>query len=483
VIQLGKRSTLCTLLAVAALSVSASALAQTPAPTPPADPAAPSDPNNPPPPPAEPAPPPAPAPAPAAMPAVPAAAEPPKVTFPTMAGPMLRLSELFAIRPGIFFQFWAAAAQDQFPQADGESGEWANNMYLRRARFYLLGTVGKSITWFMLWESANLGLAGGLDADGTVNKNFTQLNGAIATFPFNDAWLDFKVNNTLSLQAGLMLIPYTRNILQSTATYWAIDIAAVSASYINVTETNTLRDLGVQAKVTAAQGKLEARALVSQGVKLPDVAGGGRAAGKNSPRLTGYLQYNFFEPEAGYVFNGQYFGKKKVAGIALGGDYQSIDDDNPYFATSATLFASIPLKGADPKNGGDEFGGQLEYLHFHGGGNAPGSQATFLGKRNGLMAEVGYYNKKAKLSVFGKFEGVFFDGFLPVPTAAGIVLLPDGSVNDTRLYGVGLKYFVAEAACNLTLQYSLTQWPNQPDMMPARSTGSTIQAQLQLGYF
>jgi hypothetical protein len=464
VIQLGKRSTLCTLLAVAALSVSANAVAQTPpapAPTPPpGDPAAPpSDPNNPPPSPADPAAPSA-TPPPATPPAVPVQAEPPKVTFPTMAGPMLRLSDLFAIRPGFFFQFWGALAQDQLPQADGDDGAFAKNMYLRRSRFYLLGTLGPKITWFMLWESANLGQAT-LNADGSVNKNFLLFN-------FNDAWMDFRINKALSLQVGLMLIPFTRNILQSTATYWAIDIATVSATYINVTQTNILRDTGVQLKVNALDGKLEARAMMAQGVKIPDPDGGPRLPGKNDPRFTGYLQYNFFEPEAGYVFNGMYFGKKKVAGIAVGGDYQSIDN-NAYFATSATLYGTIPLKGADPKNGGDEIGGQIEYLHFHGGGAAPPSA---LGKRDAALVELGYYNKNAKISVFGKYEGTFIEGIQ--------------EALNTNVIAGGLKYFIAEAAANITLQYNYTMFPNQNDMLPPpliRNNASLIQVQLQLGYF
>jgi Phosphate-selective porin O and P len=464
VIQLGKRSTLCTLLAVAALSISANALAQNPpAPTPaPTDPAAPADPNAPAPAvdPNAPAPAPAPPP-PSPPPPAPAPAEPPKVTFPTMAGPMLRLSDLFAIRPGILLQFWGALAQDPIPETGtSDPGEYAKNLYLRRARFYLFGSFAKNVTWFMLWESGNLGLAT-QNADGSVNKNYTLFN-------FQDAWVDIRLHKALSVQAGLMLIPFTRNILQSTSSYWAIDIGAVSASYINATATNVLRDGGVQVKVNAANGKFEARGLVSQGVKIADIEGGGRAPGKNSPRLTGYLQYNFFEPEAGYVFNGQYFGRRKVAGIALGGDYQAISSENPYFATSATLFAAIPLKGADPKNGGDEVGGQVEYLHFHGGRVVPSSAASALGKRDGVLVELGYYNKASKFSVFGKYEGVFIEGDV-------------GKLGNTSLFGGGAKYFFAEQALNLTLQYSRTSFPNQMDTV--RTPANVIQAQLQLAYF
>jgi hypothetical protein len=374
-----------------------------------------------------------------------------------MAGNSLRLSELFQIRPGMLLQFWAQGSQDAIPHANGDSGDFTKNLYLRRARFYMYGGVGKNINFFMLWETGNLGLATP-NADGTVNKNFT-------TFAFNDAFLDFKFSPNVSVQAGLQLIPFTRNILQSTGTYWAIDIGAVSASYIAATQTSTLRDTGIQLKINAADNHFELRGLVSQGIKLADTEPAGRGPGKNDPRLTAFAIYNIFDPDVGYVFNGQYFGRKKIAGVAVGADYQSISGANPYFATSATAFAAIPVHGTDAKNGDDEFGGQVEYLHFHGGGAPP---ASGLGKRNDLLVEAGYYNKAAKLSVFGKFEGVFIDG-------------TPADVADTRVFGGGLKYFLAEAIANITLQYSITQFPNALPM--TRNTANLIQLQLQLAYF
>lgn len=462
-IQLGKRNSLCTLLAVAALSISGNALAQTPAPTPtpptptPTEPTA-SDPSSPAPTPATPPAPvlvPAPAPAPAPPP------EPPKTVFPTMAGSMLRLNDVFSIRPGLLLQFWAQAAQDAIPKADGSSGDFTKNVYMRRTRFFIVGGLGKNATYLLLWEDSNLGLASN-NADGSVNRNFT-------AFQFGDAFLDVKLNKFLSVQAGLMVIPFTRNILQSSATYWPIDIGSVTATFIGATQTDVLRDTGLQVKVNAADGKFEGRAMVAQGVRLPDAAGGGRGPGKNDPRLTGYVQYNLFEPESGYVFNGQYFGRKKVAGLGLGLDYQNTAGENPYFATSATAFAAIPLNGADAKNGGDEVGGQVEFLQFHNG-RIP---TAALGKQNDLMVELGYYNKDAKFSVFGKFEGRFFASDEIAP---GVKL----DVNNTRLFGGGLKYFLAEYIANVTLQYNYIQYPNQPSTV--RNSVNQLQLQLQLAY-
>jgi hypothetical protein len=394
---------------------------------------------------------------------------PPPTTFPSMAGPALRLGDLFSIRPGVFLQLWGNFTQDAFKQTNGDAGAFSKNIYLRRARFFIAGGIGKDLTYFLLWESANVGQPV-VNADGSINKQFL-------TFAFNDAFLDYKVNPNFSIQAGLMLLPFTRNILQSTSTYWSLDIGGVSASYIAATQTATLRDPGVQVKINALENHFELRGMVSEGVRLADTtlssagtplpAATGRNPGKNDPRLTAFAQYNFLDPDTGYVFNGQYFGRKKIAGIAAGIDYQPLSSDNPYFATSLTGFAAIPLKGADPKNGGDEIGGQVEYLHFHGGRLLP---AAGLLKQNDLLVELGYYNKNARLSLFGKFEGRFYDdAFKP---------------SNQRIYGVGLKYFLAEQIANITLQYSLTQFPDLiAPTVDLRNDVNALQLQLQLGYF
>jgi len=468
--QLGKRTRRSALLVVAALSVPGTLLAQTPPPDPSQQPAPSDQPTTT----ENPANPPAPGPPPvAAQPPVTTPA-PPATSFPTMAGPALKLSDLFTFRPGMLLQLWGSFVQDVNKQTNGDAGDFARNIYVRRARFFMGGNIGSSLSYFMLWESANNG-SPTADAMGNINKNNT-------SFAFNDAFVDFKLNPIVSIQAGLMLIPFTRNILQSTATYWTLDIAGVSASYIAATETNVLRDYGAQLKLNANDNHFEFRGMVSEGVRLADLtpssgtppAAVARNPGKNNPRLTGFAQYNFLDGDSGYVFNGQYFGRKKIAGIAAGVDWQPISSDNPYFATSLTGFAAIPIHGGDPKNGDDEIGGQVEYLHFHGGGVVPGSPASGLAKQNAVLVEAGYYNKAAHLEVFGKFEGRFLDA-------------PDGSAlkaGDSRVYGAGLKYFLAEALANLTLMYSLTQAPDLPAPVAAlRNDSNAIQLQLQVTYF
>lgn len=437
---------------------------------PPGPPAAPlpagDDPTPTPEPTAEPAPPAAPPPLPPAAAAAAAEPEPPKPTFPSMAGNYLRLSEVFSIRPGLLLQVWAQALQDGLPKSADDDGNFSKNIYFRRARLFFAGGITSKLSYFLLWESGNLGLAT-YNPDRTVNKNFT-------AYSFNDVFLDAKLPANLSVQAGLMLIPFNRNILQSTATYWTLDIASTSATFLAGTATGQLRDTGIQVKANALDNRFEARVMASQGIRAADVPN--RAPGKNPPRVTAYAQYQFFEAEPGYVFGAQYFGRKKVAGLSAGFDYQKLPDaDDPYWAASAAAFASIPLGGADPKNGGDEVGGLVQFLHFDNGTTIP---SAALAKQDNLLVEASYYNKKAKTAVFGKYESRWFadDPLSPANPALGTFEL-----NDSRLYGIGLKYFLAEAYANVTLAWNHTRFPNQPEL--ARNPINQLAMQLQLFYY
>jgi hypothetical protein len=386
----------------------------------------------------------------------------PAETFPSM-GPTneLRLGENFFIRPGLMLQSWTELLQDRVKQPNGDDGEYQMNTYLRRARIFFGGAVFKKVTYLLLFEAANLGRAA-TAADGTTSKTFN-------TLLFQDAFLSLNLHPAFSIQAGLMLVPFTRNILQSTATYLSADILATSATYIAATQTSTLRDTGLQIKGQLLSDKLEYRLGMFQGIRQSSGQEGAQG-GKNNYRFAGYLQYDFLDPEAGYVFNGTYFGRKRVVGLAAGFDFQKADGNevDAYLAYSATAFAAYPLNG-DPKSGGDEIAAVVQYLHFDPGTSvasppAPGG----IAEQNDIAVEGHYYNKAAKLSVFGKYEqrrhaDEIFEGA------------------DLTIFGGGLKYYLAEAAVNFTLAYNRLDTPNSDEA--TTNPANQIIGQIQLAYY
>lgn len=124
-------------------------------------------------------------------------------------------------------------------------------------------------------------------------------------FIVQDAFASWKLDDAFILEAGHFLVPLSRNILQSTLSFYTLDISPTSTVMAGPTQTNGLRDNGVQAKGTLVDGgRLEYRAAVFQGVR--------DSASRNPFRTAAYLQYNFFEKEKGYVFAGTNLGKKKT---------------------------------------------------------------------------------------------------------------------------------------------------------------------------
>jgi len=264
-----------------------------------------------------------------------------------------------------------------------------------------------------------------------------------------DAAFSLNLHPAFALQAGLMLVPFTRNILQGTTTYLTLDILTTSATYIAVTQTSALRDTGVAIKGQVLEDHLEYRLGAFQGIRQSSAQAGAQG-GKNPFRLAGYVQYNFLDPEVGYVFNGEYFGHKRVAGVSAGFDYQKLDGANvdAYLAFSASAFANIPLNG-DPKSGGDDIAGLVQYLHFDPGTSLAPPPAG-IAKQDNIAAELSYYNKGIGLSLFGKFE---------MRTNSEMAF--EGA--DLRIFGGGLKKFLAEAAINLTLAFNRIEFPNGDD--------------------
>jgi len=369
--------------------------------------------------------------------------EPPKppATFPAL-GPTneLRLGENFSIRPGFQLQHWTELLQDRTRRSNGEPGNYQWNTYVRRARFILGGTIFQKVSFFGLLEAANVGRTS-TAADGTATKTFD-------TLTFRDAFASLNLDTAFSIQAGLMVVPFSRQTLASTVHYLTLDTLTTAATFITQTQTSALRDTGVQLKGYPLEGHLEYRFGFFQGIRQSATQMAAQG-GKNPFRLTGYVQYNALDTEAGYTLPSQYFGHKNVLGAGVGFDYQKLRHEQSYWAVSASAFAALRLNG-DPKSGGDELAAFAHVLHFDPGTTlqpppAPGGVA----KQNDFAAELSYYNRDLSASVFGKFE-------------LRLHQQSEFEAGDLQIFGAGLKYFISEANANITLAYNRTVTPNAP---------------------
>lgn len=376
-------------------------------------------------------------------------------TYPAI-GPVreIKITDHFAIKMGLQIQFWAESLQSNTVESDGDDGGYQNNLFVRRGRVLLGAQPWDNINIFVLLEGSNIGKAVNSLAAGGSAKTF-------ASNLFVDAYADIKFSEEFQLMAGLFLVPTSRNLLQGTTTYISLDVANTTATHIAGTATTVLRDTGLQLHGYLLGQKLDYRLGVYSGVREPTTTtdptmppvGVANTAAQNSPLLSAYLQYNFLDVDKGYVYNGYYYGRKRIAGVSVGGSFQKRANVDPYIQFSAAAFLAYPLAGPD-KAGGDEVVAIAQFQRYDGGGKTgdAADPGTIPGLRsmNTILAEAGYYNKATKLSVFGKFETR--------------MLSEDADQAQNQMwFGGGIKYHLVDNLMQFTAAYFRTQFPDAPE--------------------
>ena len=335
-------------------------------------------------------------------------------------------NEDVTIKFGIQGQFWADWNQDATAASAGSQG-YQQNFYLRRARLMMGGNIGDNITFFIQTDDPKLGIT---------PKN-------LATgFVLQDAFMEYKVNPHFQIAGGEMLIPFSRQGLQSTLSFYSVDISSVSTVNNSALQQSALRDMGFQARGYFFKDHLQYRGGLFEGERDSN--------GRNSLREALYLQYDFFSPEKEYAYAGTALGKRKILAIDVGGDKQS-----SYRAYSANIANDTPVRG------GDEVGFNLQYLHFDGR-----QKFTAVPDQNNFLAEAAYYVHKAKVQPFARFETQRF--------VAAV-----NNTKDINRWGGGLNYYIRGQNLKWTFQLLRALPQNGSPIRPSNE----VTLQMQAFYF
>jgi hypothetical protein len=241
---------------------------------------------------------------------------------------------------------------------------------------------------------------------------------------------------------GLFIVPFTRNGLQSTLSYLTLDVSPLMTVNNSATQSSALRDLGFQFKGFFARERLQYRVGAFDGQR--------DANGHNSLRTTGYLQYDFFDREKGYLFSGTGLGKMKILAVDAGFDRQG-----SYRGYSANIAAAIPVRK------GDEVSGQFQYIHYDGQ-----AKFTAIPLQNDVLVEAGYYDHKVKIQPFVKYEAQAF-------AAAA------NASKDISRVGLGANYYIHGQNLKWTCQYLRALPRNGSPLKPTNE----FTVQLQFMYF
>lgn len=302
---------------------------------------------------------------------------------------------------GVLGQFQGDWLED--PAVEERDGDdYQQNLFIRRVRLLFGGQVAKNVTFFIETDAANLGktLPGG--------KNISP------EVIVQDAYGEVRLHNAVSVDFGLMFVPFSRNSVQSAASLLPIDYGAYTFTTSGPTQSVVGRDTGVQAKGYFLADRVEYRLGAFQGAR--------DARSHRSFRYTGRVQVQLLDPEPrGFFYAGTYLGARRVAAIAA-----AFDRQEEYSAYDADAFVDLPL-------GPGAITTQVAYQRIDG-------DTTFLTlpEQNVVLIELGYLIREFRLTPVFQFTRRDIDGTL--------------SGDETR-WSIGANYWWAGHNANVKAAY------------------------------
>ncbi len=409
------------LSATAVVLLSSSAFAQVDAPpVAPAAPATPIDqppPPPPPPPPVEVAPPPAPPTPPAAVPMAASVAASTAIA-PSQAPFKIETPNGSSIKIGLLLQPQYQAV-NSLPGSALDS--YSHNLFLRRTRILVGGTLFGTIEYFLDTDYPNLFLSSNeTNATTMVNSQVKATPGmnvqdAFATAkPFGDV---FKID------VGYMLPPLAHNAIQGAGTLLAWDYFAnsfLSGNAFGSSSNPVGRDAGVQLRGLVLDKHLEYRAGLFQGLR--DAQTATDLGARNFFRFAARLQVNLLDPETGFFYAGTYLGAKRV--LSIGG---SVDIQDSYRYYAGDIFADMPA-------GPGVFTGQVNVAHWNGHG------FVAIPDETAIMAEAGYNFAGVRVSPIVRFEDLLLASTATAPSShverfsGGLGWWPYGHTSNLKLF-------------------------------------------------
>lgn len=339
---------------------------------------------------------------------------------------IVKVNDTVNFRLGFQLQGWAEYLQDPISQG------YQQSFKIRRVRLLAAGNLAKDVSFFFQTDNPNMGATVGTTAKDLVGG-----------FRVQDVFGEWKVlgNDMFILDVGKMLLPFTRNSLQSTSSHLALDGGTFTFLQNAGLQGDGGRDLGFQVKSYLAGDHLEIRTGIFDGFRAAANTGG--AGSRNSPRFMGRVVYNIFDTEKGYVPVGTNLGKKKILAFGAGFDTQG-----SYNGYGSDFMIDWPIGKTDAAKGQNALTAHVDYIHFDGGCglNATGTAHVAncllpaLLEQDELFTDLGFYFVDLKLQPFIRFE---WDGFVEDIDHS----------KSSRRYMTGFNYYVAQQNLKITAAF------------------------------
>src|SRR5262249_32639642 len=254
------------------------------------------------------------------------------VAFPARAA-KISFSDKGFIDVGALIQAQYRATQNGSP--DGKS--ISNDFLLRRARLLVSGQYDEHIGFIL-------------------NTEVVYATGATAwnnTLILNEALANYRVSNALIIDAGLMLLPFSHNVLTGSSRLATLDARGNLTKYALNSQRNN-RDVGLAIRGLLFSDRLFYRLGVWNGVQ--GEAATATTPGVNpgdAPRFAGMLRFNILGKEDGYTWCGICFASTPIFNVGVSADVEPNGvrgapgkHGSTYHSYVADLFLDLPI-GAD----------------------------------------------------------------------------------------------------------------------------------------
>jgi len=320
---------------------------------------------------------------------------------------------------------------------DVNTGGYSQNFYMRRARFFMLGKLGRKVgegvqelEFFFQVDNARAGNA--TPPTGTKNTGTTG-------FLVQDAYGQWAFGgNAIALRAGFFFVPAVRQIVTNPSTYLALDIPTWALQQNAALSGNAGRDYGFEFNGYLMDDHLVYRVGVFSGNRQASTSQaaplGPAACCRNSPRYAGRVMYDFFDSEKAYVYPGTYRGTKKV--VAVGA---VVEGQGSYEGYGGDAFVDWPV-------GPGAVTFEADYMHYEGRGKA---YSAAIPEQETLWMDAGYYLGALKLQPFARYE------FLNYASAGN-------AAKEQARVGGGFNYYVMGQTFKITPYYERILPKGQP---------------------
>jgi hypothetical protein len=209
---------------------------------------------------------------------------------------------------------------------------WSADVFVRRTRLLVNGEIGQNLAYLLQLDNANFGKFGNSSGRAIVQ----------------DAWVGWAPTgvsgpNVVFIDAGILLIPISRHLLESTTNFITADVHTDSFR-LTGNQFPGLRETGVQARGWAFDKRVGFRGGVYEGTRAVNVAGADR---KSLPQVAGFVNFDILGSEEGtWVYGAYKWGTAPVLSVSLSGLYQPDAVKTAVSPASAQSFTSQKMGSA-----------------------------------------------------------------------------------------------------------------------------------------